>query len=178
VAAQPAQPGRFRAWSAGCAAGQEAYSIALLLARLESDGVASVQGFEVLGTDVDGDHLATARAGSYPGQAQAEIEVVVPNPRITVASDRIEIAPDLKDRVRFVREDLTDATRVDAVDLVLCRNVLIYFGDQGQESVLAALVRALRPGGLLMLGKAELAARSIPMIEPVDLRERIYRRVG
>jgi chemotaxis methyl-accepting protein methylase len=178
LAERPASPVPFAAWSAGCATGHEAYSIALLLDRLEAAGRVTRAGFTVLGTDLDGPNLVFAEAAVYPPGSAAEIASVVPEARSLAGPDRLELPAEIRRRVRFLREDVTHSSRVAEMDLVLCRNLLIYFGESGQRRILTALVRALRPGGLLMLGKAELAAASVEGIEPVDSRERIYRRVG
>ena len=168
--------GQFRAWSAGCATGQEAYSVAMLLASLESAGVTAVTGFEVVGSDLDARSLEVAKRAVYPRGAAAEIAAVLDESQGAITADRFEVDPAIARRVKFERADLTDSTRVATADLVVCRNVLIYFGEVGQSRLLDGLIRALRPGGLLMLGKAELAARELGLIEPVDSRERIYRR--
>jgi chemotaxis methyl-accepting protein methylase len=178
LAARPRGTAPFRAWSAGCATGEEAYSLAMLLASLEAKGVASVEGWQVLGSDVDERGLAVARNGAYSPRAAKDIAAVLPVHPGEVSADRFQVDPSIAARVRFEREDLAYSGRVASADLVLCRNVLIYFGETGQARVLESLVRAIRPGGWLMLGKAELAAHSISAIGPLDSRERIYRRVA
>ena len=176
LAARPRSGAPFRAWSAGCASGEEAYSLALLLASLEARGVRSVEGWAVLGSDLDERSLAVARSGAYSPRAAKEIAAVLPGFSGDVSAKRFQIDPGIAARVRFEREDLAYSGRVASADLVLCRNVLIYFGETGQARVLESLVRAIRPGGWLMLGKAELAGHAVALITPLDSRERIYRR--
>jgi two-component system CheB/CheR fusion protein len=178
LASRPRPAAPFRAWSAGCATGEEAYSLALLLASLEARGVASIEGWAVLGSDLDERSLAVAKNGAYSPRAASEIAAVLPGFSGDVSADRFQVDPRIAARVRFEREDLAYSGRVASADLVLCRNVLIYFGETGQTRVLESLVRAIRPGGWLMLGKAELAAHSVTAIAPLDSRERIYRRVA
>jgi chemotaxis methyl-accepting protein methylase len=175
---RPPAAAPFRAWSAGCATGEEAYSLAMLLAALEARGVRSVHGWEVLGSDLDERSLAVAKNGAYSPRAAKEIEAVLSTPCGDVTADRFQVDPGIAARVRFEREDLAFSSRAASADLVLCRNVLIYFGEEGQARVLDSLVRAIRPGGWLMLGKAELAAHSVTAIVPLDSRERIYRRIA
>jgi len=168
----------FRAWSAGCATGEEAFSIALLLDRLERAGVGAVAGWEVHATDLDERSLAVAREGVYPARAAAEIREAVDLP-LDVAGGQYLVDGAIRRRVRFRREDLLSGFGPDRYDLVVCRNVLISFGDEGQARIARALARALRPGGLLMLGKAEFAARDpVSELELLDGRERIYRRAS
>lgn len=164
------------AWSAGCATGEEAYSLAMLLAGRDGAAGGAAGDWWIEATDLDERSLAIARAARYPGGVVRDIEAVVAA-RGRLSAEGFEVAPALRERVRFRREDLTAPGARGPYDLVLCRNVLIYFGTEGQARVLAALTGALAPGGLLVLGRAELAARDVmPDLEVVDGRERIYRR--
>jgi chemotaxis methyl-accepting protein methylase len=178
LAARDAGLGPFRAWSAGCATGEEAYSMALLLGQLESAGAGGVIGWEVRATDLDERSLAVAREGAYSGRAALDIREVVDLP-VELSEDRVQVSPAIRSRVHFAREDLLSGGAVGQYDLILCRNVLISFGDEGQARIAGILARALRPGGLLMLGKAEFAARDpVQELELLDGRERIYRRAA
>lgn len=168
---------RFHAWSAGCSTGEEAYSVALLIHRLAQRG--TLGDWRVVATDLDQRSLATARDGRYPRQAAAAIEAVVGPIEAAVDHEAVRFPPALRERIEFRRADVTRPGSVGRFDLVICRNVLIYFGAAGQEQVVANLVQALRPGGLLMLGKAELAAGAASAgLDVVDRRERLYRRVA
>jgi len=170
--------GSFRAWSAGCATGEEAFSIALMLDSLERAGIAALGGWEVDTTDLDARSLSVARQGAYPARAALEIQEAIDVP-IAVADGRLQVDAAVRRRVRFHREDITTGSAVGRYDLVVCRNVLISFGGEGQARIAAIVARALRPGGLLMLGKAEFAARDPAAdLELVDSRERIYRRAA
>lgn len=164
------------AWSAGCATGEEAYSLAMVLASLARSG--RIGRWSVLGTDVDARSLAVARAGSYPDAAAAAIEGMDLGPAGVVAEGRLTLASELRDGVTFRQEDLLGSGPRSRFDLVVCRNVLIYFGREGQDRALGNLTEAVTVGGLLMLGKAELAATApLGALEPADRRERIYRRI-
>ncbi len=167
-------PGRLTAWSAGCATGEETFSIAMVLAGLASRG--SIGDWSVLGTDVDERSLAVARAGDYPARVAAEIEAAGAPPMGEVVAGRFRVDGGLRARVSFRRDDLLAPAARLHCELVVCRNVLIYFGPEGQVRAIRSLVDAARLGGLVMLGKAELAAADVPL-ELVDRRERIYRRV-
>jgi chemotaxis methyl-accepting protein methylase len=168
---------RFHAWSAGCSTGEEAYSAGLLIRRLAERG--TLGDWRVVATDIDQRSLATAREGRYPRRDLAAIEAVVGPIEAAVDDRTVQFPAALRSRIAFRRADLTRRGPVGQFDLVSCRNVLIYFGPAGQEQVVANLVQALRPGGLLMLGKAELAAGAASAgLEVVDRRERIYRRVA
>ncbi|MHB1328264.1 MAG: CheR family methyltransferase [Gemmatimonadales bacterium] len=171
----PWSPGRpLRAWSAGCATGEEAWSLAALLWQASGSGA-----WQVDATDLDLPSLAVAARGHYPAAAEAAIRSVVSGAPLTVGADAVVMPAAWRDAIRFQHADLTRPAQQADYDVILCRNVLIYFTGPAQEQILNSLVDALRPGGLLMLGKAELAAWGVsPRLESVDRRERIYRRVG
>lgn len=168
---------RFEAWSAGCSTGEEAYSAALLIARLAERGM--VGEWRVVATDLDTRAIEVARRGRYPRRVAPSIEAVVGPVAVAVDDASIEFPPELTGRITFRSGDVSKPGQVGVFDLVICRNVLIYFGDAGQAQVVDNLVHALRIGGLLLLGKAELAAGAASaQLEIVDRNERLYRRVA
>lgn len=174
--------GPLTAWSAGCATGEEAWTLALLLARaLVSRGHRlDTSSLRVDATDVDPAAVAAASAGRYPASAFADAPPglldgwTAPSGRLHVFSDR------LRPLVRFEVRDLgRDLPPGSGYDLIVCRNVLIYFERSAQIRVLEQFAEALRPGGLLFLGKVESvlgAARR--RFVPVDIRERLFRRAA
>jgi len=137
------------AWSAGCASGEEAWTLAMLLAER---GLA----FELWATDLSAAALARARAGRY---AAARVEADVP-PALRaryfrrIGGDDV-INDRLRAHVRFEAHNLLAATGGRELDLILCRNVLIYFDEARRAEALARLVRALKPGGWLCVGYSE-----------------------
>ncbi len=162
------------AWSAGCATGEEAWSLAALLWRQRPQPGA----WQIDATDLDARSLAVAVPGRYPVRMRAALASMVPDAPLTVEPDGLVMPAIWREAIRFRQADLTRPGERTGCDLILCRNVLIYFTEAAQERILTGLVDALRPGGLLVLGKAELAAWAVaPRLEPVDRRERIYRRV-
>jgi two-component system CheB/CheR fusion protein len=167
-----------RAWSMGCATGEETWSLAMLLLDLaRGAGPQAMTQVSVLGSDVDEQALAVATAGRYPSQSVVAIRSVLPHPYGIVLEGGFEVDAALHPRVEFRREDLT-APRVDEArfDLVCCRNLLIFLGREGQRRVLDTACRALRPGGVLALGRTEsLVALPDAGLEPVDLTHRLYR---
>ena len=180
LAADPsAGAGGLRAWSMGCATGEEAWSLAmLLLDRARSAGPEAMKGVSVLASDVDEGALAFAREGKYPPQSVTAIRELLAQPWGAVQNGHFEVDPALRPHVVFRREDLT-AARADAepFDLICCRNVLIFLGREGQRRVLDAAFRALRPGGVLALGRTEsLVALPEAGLQPLDLTHRLYRR--
>ena len=164
-----------RAWSSACATGEEAWSLALLLGRLTDQG--RLSSWHVDATDLDPRSLAVARTAEYPDRCRPDIEAVIAPLPVGEFPGRFVVPDALRTAVRFAVADLTVATARGPYDVILCRNVLMYFDFETQGRVMDNVVAALRPGGLLMLGKAELAGFDLgSRLELIDGRERIYRR--
>ena len=175
--------GRLTAWSMGCSTGEEAWSLAMLLCThsLHSGGVPAFDAIRVTGSDVDEQALGIAEAGNYPAAAAlSAIREVLNEPYGTDTEGRFEVTAKLRPIVRFRREDLTaPAEQAGWHDLVCCRNVLIFLGREGQRRVIEAACRALRPGGLLVLGRTEsLIAVPQAQLEPADVTHRVYRKAS
>lgn len=157
-------------WSAGCGNGEEAYSLATLL-----DHVAG----EVVATDIDSMALARARRGRYAAAAVAAVPSDLAARHLVAADgESVEVAPELRERVRFLRHDLASGTPPPGApfDLVSCRNVLIYFQPQLQARVLRLLADTLAPGGVLCLGEAEWEGPLTGELRAVDRGLRLFER--
>ncbi len=171
--------GALHIWSAGCASGEEAYSLAALLHAyaVEQHDVARADRIRVLGTDIDRESLSAANRGTYPDAAFAD------TPKGLRAEYFSNGTPSEVDRriralVRFARHDLIRDPAPAGQHLIACRNVIIYFDRAAQEALFARFHAALVPGGFLVLGKVEtLLGPSRNLFAPVDARERIFRRV-
>jgi chemotaxis protein methyltransferase CheR len=152
AAARAAGRERVRAWSAACASGEEAYSLALLWAdrRLEPD-------LDVLATDVHPPVLARARAARYERSSLRELPAALRERGFDAEPDgRVVVRAEHRRRVTVARHDLRDPPPAGRFDLVLCRNAAFtYFAPDLQRAVLAHLAAALRPGGALVLGLHE-----------------------
>lgn len=163
-----------RFWSIGCSAGQEPYSLAMLLA--ESFAREAGQGqFEILATDIDAGMLARAEAGRYDKQG---LHGVSPErlERFFSADDRgFSLRQEIRCLVRFSRMDLQQLEQYQSADLVLCRNTLIYFNRPAQEKILHAIADILPQGGILVLGKSESMPTSLrSRFATLDPTERMY----
>ncbi len=169
-----------RVWSAGCASGEEAYSLAALFhAYADGRGEASrLDRVRVLGTDIDRASLEAARAGRYAESAFADTPPEM-RERYFSPGYPATVADELRALVRFERRDLLlEPPPPGPHHLVVCRNVLIYFDRDSQERLFAEFRDALAPGGFLMLGKVEtLLGDSRRGFAPVSARERIFRRL-
>lgn len=151
-------------WSAACSTGAEAFTAAMVL----QDLMVQRRDFQyaILGTDISTEVLVEAQAAIYP---TAMMEQVPPDKRaryVMLAKDArrevSRITPELRQRVTFQRMNLTDGSFPvdDDVDVIFCRNVLIYFQRETQEAVVRKLAAHLRPGGFLLLGHSESMAGS------------------
>ncbi len=166
-----------RLWSAGCATGEEAYSLAMMM--LDHLGPeASRYLISVLATDLDPIALKKAEAGVYHVD---RLKRISPSYQVrftrSVSDTQFEIRPEVKRMVRFRRMSLFDPTPVRVIDLILCRNVFIYFDREQQARVLDNFWDSLSRGGYLVLGRSEkLSPDMSARLESVDGKERIYRK--
>jgi len=166
-----------RVWSAGCATGEEPYSLAMaFLSALGADAPSYM--LSVTATDLDPLALRTAQHAEYDA---ARLEHIPPGDRfhfVESTGKRFTIKPEVTERVRFRTMNLFKDDPPLAVDLILCRNVFIYFTREQQERVTNVFHRALARGGYLVLGRTEkMPAGAAPGFEAVNAKERIYRKV-
>jgi chemotaxis methyl-accepting protein methylase len=168
-----ARRGRFKAWSAGCASGEEPYTVAVLLAEIA--GADSLHHTFVDATDVDRLSLERTRQANYPESAFTEMPADLKRRYFTAEPPRQPVAP-VRALVHILAHDLMREPPPHApYDLVVCRNVVIYFERQAQERLFQVFVDALAPGGVLLLGKVEtLFGPARERLTLVDPRERIY----
>ena len=160
-------------WSAGCSTGEEAYSIAMLLASRGAPAEATI-----LATDIDRAAMLTARSAVYPrSRARAVPPALAARYLAPVSPTHVRVAPDAARHVSFRAADLFRARRRPMFDLIVCRNVLIYVEPERQRELLARFVCALRPGGFLALGRAErLTGPAREKLQTLSATERVYRR--
>ena len=166
-----------RVWSAGCATGEEAYSLAILLAETLGDRRDSYQ-VRIFATDLDEEAIAFARRGLYPPSALSDIDPEVRSRWFVRNGDQYEVAKEIRSLVVFGQHDLGQRAPFPRIDLALCRNVLIYFTPDLQRRALQLFAFALREGGRLVLGKAESAAPDGDHFVLEQPRLKVYRRAG
>lgn len=178
-----AREGRFRVWSAGCASGEEPYTIAMLLTLvLEKLGRPAWHSrLRVDATDIDRRSLERAREARYSLRAFSEADPAVVTRFCTaVGPDEVEVIPEIRALVEIRSFDLSRERPVPArYDLICCRNVIIYFDRDVQERLMHQFADALLPGGILLLGKVEsILGTARTRFELLEPRERIYRKVA
>lgn len=174
--------GQVRAWSAGCSSGEEAYTVAVLIAEhLDLQGRADrLATVTVDATDIDRQCLERARTACYNREVLADVPAPLLQRYFEDAGNEWRVAERVRTRVVVQDSDLcTDPPPSRNYQLILCRNVVIYFGRDTQERVFLKFAEALAPGGFLVLGKVEsLFGPARDRLTLVNPRERIYRRAA
>jgi len=161
-----------RIWSAGCASGEEAYTLAMILA--EALGAEAFQNtVKIYATDVDDDALAKARLATYTEREVAEIPADFIKRYFEVTDGRYAFRKDLRRHVIFGRHDLIQDAPISRVDLLVCRNTLMYFNAETQAKILSRFQFALSDGGVLLLGRAETLMTHSSAFAPLDVKHRI-----
>ncbi len=170
--------GILRMWSAGCATGQEAYTMAICVAE-ELEDIPEEQRpmVTVLGTDISHGALVKAKAGVYERDQVKGLSDRILAKYFVPVPHGYEAKDPLKKRVRYVRENLLDIPTMKYFDVVVCRNVMIYFSRKMHDVVARNLLGALRQGGYMMLGKTEtLLGAPRSSFDVVDLENRILKK--
>jgi two-component system CheB/CheR fusion protein len=167
---------QIRVWSAGCASGQEAYTAAIVL--LEALGEEDFKRrVKIYATDIDEEALAEARAAVYPMKAFEEMPEELVEKYFVENGHGLAFRPDLRRSVIFGRNELLQDAPISRIDLLICRNVLMYFRVEAQTRILSQLNFAVRDSGFLLLGKSEMLVRHTDYFVPVDIGRRVFRRV-
>jgi chemotaxis methyl-accepting protein methylase len=169
-----------RVWSAGCSSGEEPYSLATMFYRHaeQANDLARVGRVRILGTDIDKRSLVAAQRGQFDEEAFADTPLDLRS-RYFSAGFPASIDPAIRSLVSFERRDLLlESPPPGGHQLIVCRNVLIYFDRTTQEALFERFHQALVPGGILVLGKVETLLGAIrTRFAPIDARERIYRKL-
>lgn len=173
--ARKAPGDEIRIWVPGCATGEEAYSIAMLLHRILG-GDFSHYAIQIFATDVDMDAMQIARRGCYPASTVELLGREVLQHYFQPLNDAYEISKLLRGVVVFARQDLVLDPPFLRLDLISCRNVLIYLQNSIQSRLLSFFHYALVPDGLLFLGKSESVAQQDGLFTAVSKEHRVFRR--
>jgi len=178
--AERAQTGQcsISVWSAGCASGEEPYSVAIILKELLKEKFSS-WNVTIRATDVDARVLARAQRALFTASSFRDLQADYVQRYFSVQGSTYTLQPEIRQAVTFEQHDLTSHRPLPGYDLILCRNVLIYFARQHQSGVVQQLVEHLRPGGYLVLGMVEMVTMGMTVsgrLKAVDGRLRIYRK--
>lgn len=161
-------------WSAGCAAGEETYSLAILLHRALKTEFAKYR-IRIIGTDIDAQSLEKARKGVYSENSLKNLDLNTKERYFLKQRDAYQIIDELKNITQFKRHDLISDSRIDHFNLIVCRNVMIYFKKEIQEQLQLNFYQALGKGGFFVIGKSEtLLETASSLFKPYNTRERLY----
>jgi two-component system CheB/CheR fusion protein len=170
---QPETP--IRIWVPGCASGEEAYSVAIALQEFLGEN-SSGTPIQIFGTDVSESAIDQARAGTYPESISADVSADRLRRFFTRTEGGYRINKSIRDLCIFARQDLTRDPPFSKLDLVLCRNVLIYLGVLLQKRLMSVFHYSLKPRGFLMLGSAETVGTAADMFSIIDKKFKLYAR--
>ena len=166
---------QIRAWVTGCGTGEEAYTLAILLRETAEKAERNFE-LQVFATDLDDESIETARAGRYPAGIANDVPADKLDHYFSKEENSYRISKQIRDMVVFAPQNMISDPPFTRLDLVCCRNVLIYMNGDLQRRVLPIFHYALRRGGLLMLGSSETVGAQDDLFKPVDKKNKIYRR--
>jgi len=166
-----------RVWSAGCASGEETYTIAMVLA--EALGEAEyLRRVKIYATDVDDDALDAARLATFDPKQVEALPAHLAERWLVRSDTRYTFHKDLRRTIIFGRNDLVQDAPISRVDLLVCRNTLMYFNAETQSRILARFHFALNLTGFLFMGKSEMLSTHAELFKPVNLKRRVFQKVA
>jgi two-component system CheB/CheR fusion protein len=168
---------KIRIWTPGCSSGEEAYSIAILLAEALTRA-RTRPSVQIFATDIDEPMLQKARAASYPHAAIKDVPLELLDRYFFAQDDDFVLVPQIRDMVRVSNHNLIKDPPFSRVDMIVCRNLLIYLNANLQQRLIPVFHYALKPDGWLFLGSAENIAGRTDLFDAVDQGSRLYRRRG
>jgi two-component system, chemotaxis family, CheB/CheR fusion protein len=166
-----------RFWVAGCSTGEEAYTLAIL-AREVMDQLGMPRDIKIFATDIDRDAVTRAGSGIYPESIAADLKPALLSKYFYNRGDAYQVARTIREMVVFAQHNLVKDPPFPRIDLVSCRNLLIYLQTNLQQRALEMFSFSLRPGGILLLGTSETVGEMEDVFEPIDRKARIYQSQG
>src|SRR5271168_3262156 len=166
-----------RIWVAGCSTGEETYSLAMLFLEEITAAKRNIQ-LQAFASDINEDAVAVAREGRYPESIAADVSLVRLARFFSQEEHSFRVVPELRGVVVFTAQDVLADPPFSRLDLISCRNLLIYLRPEAQEKVLLLFHFALRESSILMLGGSETVGRLDDRFEPISKTQRIYRQIG
>ena len=163
-----------RVWVPACATGEEAYSLAMCLVEYCDEKSIDAR-LQIFGTDIDEEAIRIARGGSYPANIELDVSQARLNRFFLKRDDSYVVTRRIRDMLVFSRQNILRDAPFSRMDLVSCRNLLIYLQQPAQKRVLRTLHYSLNPGGYLLLGAAENVGDAPDLFDPVDRKSKIYR---
>ncbi len=169
---------KLRIWSAGCSSGEEPYGVAIIVKEAMNKHNRKLFDAKITGTDIDKEVLAKARRGVYHIKQLKNLPPTIIQKYFTkLNEEEYMIKPEIKKIVTFKIHDLIKDPPLKNMDMILCRNVIIYFDKKIQAEIFLKFYEALNPGGFLILGKTEiLHGKAKELFKTYNARERIYQK--
>ena len=169
--------GTIRAWSVGCSTGEEAYSLAIVfkeaLEQVKPKGRFSLQ---IFATDLDSDAIDKARQGVYPANIAADVSPERLARFFVEEENGYRVGKEIRDAVTFATQNVIMDPPFTKLDILICRNLLIYLAPDLQKKLLPLFHYSLNPGGILFLGSAETISTFTDLFSPLDLKSRLFQR--
>jgi two-component system CheB/CheR fusion protein len=175
IAARPPNS-PLRIWCAGCATGEEAYTVAMVFASALGES-AFLDRVKIYATDVDEEALDVARHGKYPARLMEDVPPEALERFFERTEQHYTFRRELRRAVIFGRNDLVQDAPISRIDLLVCRNTLMYFNAETQSRILRRFHFALDDDGVLLLGKSEMLIRHADLFRPTDMKRRIFEKV-
>jgi two-component system CheB/CheR fusion protein len=172
------EPGRvLRAWIPGCSTGEEAYSLAMVFKEVVA-GLKPRRNFalQIFATDLDRDAIQRARQGLYPGNISADVSPARLKQFFMKENKGYRVRKEIREMVIFAPQNLTMDPPFTKLDLLCCRNLLIYLSADLQRRLIPLFHYSLKPGGILLLGSAETSGNDTKLFKSFGGRTRIFRR--
>jgi two-component system, chemotaxis family, CheB/CheR fusion protein len=167
---------QIRVWVAGCASGEEAYTLAMLLCEALGEEKFLNQ-VKIYATDADDEAVGEARMATYGLQVMHTVPHDLRERYFVQTNTKLAFRPDLRRSVIFGRHDLVQDAPISNLDLLFCRNTLMYLNAETQTRILQRFHYALKDDGLLVLGKAEMLLSHTELFTPIEMKNRVFRRV-
>jgi len=169
--------GVLRAWVAGCSTGEEAFSLAIAFREaLDQVAPSARHSIQIFATDLDPDAIEKARRGVYPANIAADVSPARLQRFFIDQGDSFKVGKEIRQMVVFAPQNVIMDPPFTKLDILTCRNLLIYLGPELQKRVLPLFHYSLKPGGVLMLGSAETIGSFTDLFVPVESKARIFRR--
>lgn len=171
------QNGEVRVWVTGCSTGEEAYTMTMLFLEICEQERLNID-VKVFATDIDQQALAHASNGSYPESIATDLPKEFLSKYLIKSGDHFNVTRQLRERVVFARHDVINDPPFTRIDLISCRNLLIYLQSEIQNQVLNAFNFSLKPSGLLILGNSESLGDAQTYFKPLDGKLKIFESLG
>ncbi|GBF48544.1 PAS domain S-box [Leptospira ryugenii] len=164
-----------RIWTPGCSTGEEAYSIASIIANILKEKIVHYH-IQIFATDIDEKAIAFARKAVYPNTSNFIFKSIEDSSFLIEKEDSFEISKLLRSMILFTKHDLTKNPPFLKLDMVICRNLLIYFNQNLQQQIIPLFHYALNPNGILFLGKSETVGNFSDLFITLDSENKIFQR--